>query len=238
MNYGSEYKGIRPEGNKDRNDCTVVAVSVLCDIPYEEASAKLAAVGRIRNKGLAPHLYQKVMNELGFVIRRLSVKSKTVRTLERELAANYGDCRCMIHIRRHVLAWNGREIVDWSKDRQHRIDYVDLVYRGAEGQPLIGKSVPMAPQKKAKVTSRPISAVEARIDGGEWTQFRSVKAAYDGFNIRLNQHQRVRKSVKYWGHATHNTYLNGEYHPVTLEIRLVDQSKKQNQAPSFDPEVF
>lgn len=237
MNYGNEWDGIRGDAERDRKDCTVIAVSVACGIPYAEASAAMASAGRRKNTGTQPDVYANVIRNLGFHIRRINLRSKTVRTAERELAKNYGGVVVMIHVRAHVLVWNGREIVDWSKDRHHRIEWADLVWPvGAE--PKLGRSVPMAPQKAAKKTSRPTSAMEARIADQPFVKYPSIKAAYEANGVNLRGHQKIRKSVKHWGQARFYVCSSKWNGMVMFEIRLADMSAKTNKAPGFDPVTF
>ena len=45
----------------ETKDCTVIAVSVVCGIPYEEAHALLAKAGRKPRKGTSVVLYHNVI---------------------------------------------------------------------------------------------------------------------------------------------------------------------------------
>jgi hypothetical protein len=128
------------------------------------------------------------------------LESKTVRTIERELAANFGGCKVMILVRGHALAWNGVEIADWSAGHNHRIKSADLVH--PIGQlPEIGKSVPIPERKPLNKTPQKRTPVRIRWANPEreWYSFPSVPAAYRGMNLDLRGAQAVRKNVKRCG---------------------------------------
>ena len=216
-----DYNDIVEESKsfQDDNDCTVVAVSLVTGIPYAEAHALMAAAGRKRNKGSNYGIYHPVIINLGFTIDEIFLTSKTVRTVERELAQHHGGQKILISVRGHVLVWNGKQIADWSAGRTKRIQKAFLVYE-------IGKRptphrVPVPEQRKMRVTARPRSAVTITIPSMNVHDepHRSVKAAYLAHHLNLKGHQLVRRHVKHFGQVTF-TAITGyyDYHEVTLKL--------------------
>ncbi len=197
-----DYHSIRGNAEKDHNDCAVVAVAITANISYDESSRLLSAAGRIRHKGFADAKYHNVLRNLGFTVRdiRKNFKSKTVRTIERELARNYGGCKVLINIARHVLAWDGEKIVDWSAGRTGRIIGIHQVFPGVECP--VGRSVPMPEQKAMRVTSRPTTEVWVRCPSlqlREWVHHKSLPAAYKANNWKPKGRQAARRLLKQFG---------------------------------------
>jgi len=195
------FTNIKPKCVDDTNDCSVVTTAAVTGTSYIEASAKCTAAGRIRNKGFSDADYYQVIREMGFTIRRIAVESKTVRTIERELAAKWGGCKVIIRVAKHVLAWDGTEIVDWSAGRQHRIMWADLVYPSSELLP-VGKSVPVPERKALKRPPMKRNGVKVFIDDNLIGDYSSIAAAYKANGWSLRGHQRVRLIVKRHGSAT------------------------------------
>jgi hypothetical protein len=197
-----DYHSIRGDAEKDTNDCTVVAVAIVAGIPYKEASSLLTAAGRINGKGFAVSKYHAVLRNMGFSIRdiRQNFKAKTVRTLERELAANYGGCKVLVNIQRHVLAWDGEQIVDWTAGRTGRIQQIHQVYSELECP--VGRSVPVPVRKAMKVTSRPATEVWIRCPSltmHDWKHYKSLPAAYKDQEWKPKGRQKARRMLKMYG---------------------------------------
>jgi len=217
-----DYQSVRGDAKVDKNDCTVVAIAVTTGISYSEAQALLAKAGRKRNKGVGSIVYHGVIRELGFTIKdiRKNLIAKTVRTIERELAENYGDCKVLIGVRGHVLSWNGKKIVDWSAGRMHRITSAYHIYPGQECP--VGRSVSIPQQKPMIVTARPRSAIIASCSekGIYEKHFRSVKAAYEGLGLNLRGHQKMRRWIKYNGSHEWYAWAADEYNSIKVSMRL------------------
>jgi hypothetical protein len=112
----------------ERNDCTVKAVSIACQIPYSEAHGYLKALGRRKGCGWFPNNHQRRkrghvsgyidnLDFLGIEYERVSVVSKTVSQIEKELRTGH----YMVHVRGHVLALVDGKVQDWTEGRRHRI---------------------------------------------------------------------------------------------------------------------
>jgi len=217
----STYSKICGSG-RDKKDCTVVMVSVVCDIPYEEAFNLLKAAGRITGRGCGAIIYDKVIREKGFKLERLTncrghrpvregirpLESKTVRTIERELARYWGGQKVYINVQAHILAWDGTECVDWSVGRQHRVISAFLVYKG--DLPASGISVPEPERRSLNRVGQKRTGVIAHREDEEPVHYRSVAAAYRGMGLDLKGHQKVRRYVKYYGEVTCYAYKKQE----------------------------
>lgn len=105
----------------EKNDCTVKAVAVLANLPYNYAHAALAKVGRKRGKGPTWGNFFKVLRNLNLWYERVEIEGKTVRTLEKNLPKKG---RYLITVRGHVLAAVDGKVHDWSSGRLHRINKV------------------------------------------------------------------------------------------------------------------
>jgi len=105
----------------ENNDCTVKAVAIACQVPYEEAHEYLRSIGRKWGRGhrwqINGHGYAERLDKLGIEGEEIEVKSKTVKTLARELTkGNY-----MVKVKGHVLAIVDGKVEDWTAGRQHRV---------------------------------------------------------------------------------------------------------------------
>ena len=111
---------------KERNDCSVKALAIACDVSYEKAHAELKEAGRKKGRGVYMSACHTAAKELGFELVEEKFPGKTVVTLERDLKRYGGGRSYFIHVTGHFLAFNGKEVVDWSKDTRKR---VRTVYR-------------------------------------------------------------------------------------------------------------
>lgn len=220
-----DYTKIR-NGSDDRNDCTVIATAIVCGIAYSKAQSLLADAGRIKGRGCLPSIYQKVIRDQGFSIQDIhpQFKAKTIRTLERELAESWGGCKVLIGIRRHVLAWDGAKIQDWTGGRIHRIRDIFLICPFND-VPELGRSVPVPKRHKLNRTPQKRSAVMANILGNEPQRYQSVAAAYTGMGLDLRGHQKIRRLVKYHGEWVFSAWRQNSdrvWNSVHVTIRLVE----------------
>jgi len=215
----------------ETNDCSVKALAVICDLTYEVAHAAMAAIGRSFRKGQRP---EKAIEAQGWELWRLmSIKSKTIRTLERELAASYGGLKVLIYCSkgRHVLAWDGKMIADWSGGRQQRVclNRVYLCYTDPEDIRKIGpgNSVPVPQRKELRGrkghtrTAVSISCQELDIYDREYS---SVAAAYKGLGFHLRGHQKLRRILKandeVRGYALYRNDQVSPWRNVRIEMKV------------------
>jgi hypothetical protein len=86
----------------ETKDCGVITLAIVCDVPYADAYAALAKSGRRPCGPSGQGMYDHALRLLGYKRFRYPVRSRTIRSLERELPAGP---RFMVHIRGHVLAF-------------------------------------------------------------------------------------------------------------------------------------
>jgi len=127
----------------ERNDCTVKALAVALCAPYSVAHSTLAARGRITGRGCCEPVWGAAVQDLGGELRNVTqyvrnLGGRTVRSIERVLRQHFHGKRFLIGTRGHLLAFDGAEIVDWSRDGLRRVNRVYLVtgqYDGPELEP-------------------------------------------------------------------------------------------------------
>lgn len=205
-----EYKDIKEAklSFQDTNDCSVVAMSVVASIPYAAAHQLCKDHGRQKGKGFTCY---SALRSIGFTVDPITkhITSKTIRTIERELAAKWGGVMVLIRTTAHILGWDGYKIVDWSTGRAHRIIEVLLIYKGDRPT---GKSVPMPKQQSKKVTARPAAAV--MVNG---IRYPSMPAAYKALALTAKGRQKARRIMKSWGTVTTQCYPVGDpWYPVWI----------------------
>lgn len=196
-----EYDNIRSinSTSQDDLDCSVIAVSVVTGITYQQASAKLTSAGRIKNKGFAITKYHRVIEDLGFTIEAIHLVSKTVRTVERELAVKWGNTKVLINTYGHVLAWNGKEIVDWTGGRLHRVRAAFVVY--PKNTAVVAKSVSPPIRNdlnRSSWTVTKVSITSAELDIQNKI-FKSLPAAYKALGFHKAGRQKIRRILKMQG---------------------------------------
>jgi len=114
----------------ERNDCTVKAVSIACQIPYSEAHTYLGRLGRRRGCGWYEmdhwrgmrHVsgYVDNLHKLGIEYEKVEVRSKTVSQIVRELTSGH----YLVKVRGHVLALVDGKVEDWTEGRRHHVKSV------------------------------------------------------------------------------------------------------------------
>ena len=97
----------------ETNDCSVKAVSIVCDVPYHVAHKALALQGRVNRRGSGSWQIEKAIETLGFqVVQINNVKAATCTTLARDPAVYKGFF--FAYVRRHILAVVDGKIEDWT----------------------------------------------------------------------------------------------------------------------------
>lgn len=116
--------------NKEANDCSVRALAVTCAAPYEIAHAAMHFAGRPPEHGATLEMIASAARGLGFTLRRVECKAKTLRTLCRELDGEPGAYLAVTAD--HVAGfWQG-ECIDWCRDGLLRLDVVLAVTKTRE----------------------------------------------------------------------------------------------------------
>ena len=133
-----------PLAKKDRNNCTVMATSLLCDIPYNTAYNACRDVGRRKhNHGMTYGEVNKVIKSLGFKLEEVSTRSRapwngnkwTVDFEPRQPNGHGYTCKSihkllpnkgkyLLCFRGHVCAYVDGKVEDWTNGRKHRVTKV------------------------------------------------------------------------------------------------------------------
>jgi hypothetical protein len=112
------------------NDCTVKAVAIACQIPYEEAHQYLSKLGRRKGRGWyhATHIrgnklvrgYIDNLEKIGIEYVPVDFNSRTVSQLGREFCrGNY-----IVQVSGHALALVDGKVEDWTAGRKHHVKQV------------------------------------------------------------------------------------------------------------------
>lgn len=119
------YKDLREKSVSlgEAKDCAVIALSVACDVPYEDAHAALELAGRQPRGSSKLSMFPVALDLLGYewVPVKNQFKSKTVRTLEREIKTLGITQPLLVRVRNHVLTIKDGKVHDWSEGRCHRV---------------------------------------------------------------------------------------------------------------------
>jgi hypothetical protein len=122
------------------NDCGVKAVALLCDVPYTVARAKLKELGRTDRKGTPYQAIYAAIDFFGYEIRKWTIAEhravidsypghhKMLHQITthhprrfKAVWAAHADKRLLLCVRKHVAAYVGGEVVDWSVNSSKRI---------------------------------------------------------------------------------------------------------------------
>ena len=130
-----KFSDLQVEAKKlnETRDCGVKALAVVTGISYSEAHAILKRNGRIDRDGTPNAITRKCLRLLGYKTEVVAVKARTVRTLEREINDPYNTYLVWVSCGRHILGMRNGKVVDWTKNRLHRIHKIErVVYVGTE----------------------------------------------------------------------------------------------------------
>lgn len=111
------------DAHNERNDCAVKAIALVSNTPYMEVWKRLRRHGRRRRGTTKWIMTDAVLAELGCKRKKVKVKARTVRTLERELTRG----TYLVRTRGHILAIINGVVCDWTRDRLHRIVSVEEI---------------------------------------------------------------------------------------------------------------
>jgi hypothetical protein len=99
-------------------DCGVIALAVSCDVSYEEAHTALELAGRKKGKPTNRCMYVPAASLFNKkLVLTNKFKSRTIRTLEREL----DDGNYLVRVTGHAAGVYNGKVVDWSTGRCKRI---------------------------------------------------------------------------------------------------------------------
>ncbi|ASD50550.1 hypothetical protein FDI24_gp016 [Acidovorax phage ACP17] len=122
----------------ERNDCTVIATSIVCGVSYEVAHAALEKFGRKPGVGAAPAVYLAAVKSLGFTVEKADLKvflnkiPRGGKCLTSNTAARFphifeGQPPMMVSTKDHCFAIVDNKVHDWAAGRQLRIRQIWFV---------------------------------------------------------------------------------------------------------------
>lgn len=118
---------------KEDNDCCVCSISHACGVPYRVAHAACKKAGRKNRKGMYDSEIAKAVSILGFKLIKVKCKSKTVRTLYRNIKSNKS---FLVFINDHLSSIVNKETWDENiKNKCSRIEQVYLVEKFERNSP-------------------------------------------------------------------------------------------------------
>lgn len=109
----------------ERNDCSVKAVALACDVPYRVAHKALENQGRKEGRGVLMGQIKDAITSLGYTAAPAAYTAKTAITLERDKLLAKGHYIAMMN--GHVAAVVNGQVQDWTNGRRHHIVQVWLV---------------------------------------------------------------------------------------------------------------
>jgi len=100
MTY-EECRRVGFKHHKDGNFCSVVAMAVGCEIAFSRARAIMAKhIERQNGVGTYRHHALQLITEMGYEVKEVVIRSKTLKTAQRELAGTSG--AFFLYTRGHV----------------------------------------------------------------------------------------------------------------------------------------
>lgn len=108
----------------ERNDCTVIALSIAAGVDYATAHEAMRLEGRRNCRGVYLGQQSRALARLGRKLVSVRMPTaRTVTTLERALPSR-GIFWAYTTGYRHVLACRAGKVLDWSAGRRHRIEEI------------------------------------------------------------------------------------------------------------------
>jgi len=126
--YQKAKNTVHRKKQDEKNDCSVIATSIVCRTTYKEAHAACAAHGRKSKQGMYTSSILKAIRSLGFSVepvKRLKQKNGsrfTPKTIGDKLKRGYYICSC----NDHVFAVVNGDVEDWTEGRKH---YINEAYK-------------------------------------------------------------------------------------------------------------
>lgn len=104
---------------REKNDCSVKAVSILCDVPYKVAHKALQRAGRKTGRGVTEFAIEWAISMLGFTTDLVRVDALTVTTLEHDPEVQKGYYLAIV--RGHIASIVNGRVEDWTRGRRHKV---------------------------------------------------------------------------------------------------------------------
>ena len=115
--------------HSDTNFCSVIALAVGCEIAFSRARAIMAKhIARRNGSGTYRHHALQLISEMGYEVKEVIIRSKTLKTAQRELAGTSGTF--FLYTRGHVSCVKNGTMQDWARnDIQPSGKRIDSVYQ-------------------------------------------------------------------------------------------------------------
>ena len=114
MTY-EECARVGRQHHNDTNFCMVVALSVAGEIAFSRARAILAKhAGRLHRHGTSMRAMDKLLAAMGYETKKVTVRSKTLKTVQRELAGTSG--AYFVYTNTHVSCIKDGVMQDWARN--------------------------------------------------------------------------------------------------------------------------
>ena len=115
----NEMRKIAEKYYNDYNYCTVIALSVCCNVGIGKAYHTMKRTGRVDRKGARFGMIYDGVKALGYKAVAIdNVYNKQVKSVTK-LLPSVG--HFMVHVKGHVLAVRDGKVLDWTEGRSHRI---------------------------------------------------------------------------------------------------------------------
>ena len=138
------------DAHKERNDCTVKALTITTGLPYKQVHAAMAKAGRKPRKGAHLATMKKAAESLGYHFESFRpFMAKTVTSAERDPHLLHG--RFVLSTSSHVAAMVDGAVIDWTKGRRHRVNTVFAVTPIRGFQAPLMEPVPFKPFRPVPV---------------------------------------------------------------------------------------
>lgn len=98
-----------PFAIRQNNDCSIIMVAAIAEIPYEAAARVLRAVGKVDDDGATDNQWRAALRRLGVDVRRVRTIRRTIRTVLRALPVT---SKFIIVTTDHVVAYVDGELID------------------------------------------------------------------------------------------------------------------------------
>ena len=118
---------------EEYNDCTVIALSVVTELPYSFCHSLLKKAGRKQGKGFERSKTLNALRSIGFTIEdvtdffRDGLKIKSTKSFSKKSLIIPKDWRLLIYTRGHVAGTHGGNVIDWSAFRQNHIHKIYII---------------------------------------------------------------------------------------------------------------
>lgn len=131
MNRSELYTEMRTvrDSMGESNDCSVVALSVVLDLPYADAHELMRWFGRIPGHGVSLGTIYMAIREWGAERVDVSARYRAAGVKTPITAARFmpKHGRYLLTTARHIIGYKDGVIHDWTDGRRHRIERIDLI---------------------------------------------------------------------------------------------------------------